>query len=95
MLFTGHNSGAKLLERTETGLITGSGPSIAAIYGFNSQNRAVWNFNTVMSPKEVAGLANSGDPDQTAPFRICKLCADLYDPTLIMFSLGSSGRFLK
>ena len=39
-------------------------------------------YNEAINPKDVDGVANSVDPDQTAPFRgsliwVCTVCSDL------------------
>ena len=36
-----------------------------------------WHFFRVMHPKDAEGIANSVDPDQTAPIWICTVCQDL------------------
>ena len=44
-------------------------------------------YNEAMNPKDAEGMANSADPDQTAPFRgsliwVCTVCSDLPVPIL-------------
>ena len=59
------------------------------IYCNHSKIWTMWLYHRVMSPKDVEGIANSVDPDQTAPLGAVWSGSALFAQTYLSENLGS------